>query len=87
VASTDALEMANVIGWTWYEMASGDALPVAIDTPLSVAQNTTVMTVDGRSYMTADNGTSSNLVETTFAGAPRGGLEVPGYIWNVIRIR
>jgi hypothetical protein len=48
-------------------VASTDALPVTIDTPLSVAQNTTVMNVDGRSYMTADNGTSSDLVETTFA--------------------
>jgi hypothetical protein len=45
------------------------------------------MNVDGRSYMTPDNGTSSDRVETTFAGTPSGGLVVPGYIWNVIRIR
>jgi hypothetical protein len=75
-------------GWSRSLTADlGTSLWTGIAPGAGGAQNTTVMTVDGRSYMTADNGTSSDLVETTFAGAPRSGLEVPGYIWNVIRIR
>jgi hypothetical protein len=87
LAATDALEMANVLGWTWYQLMNGDAAPTPIETPLTAAQNTTVMKVDAGSYMTSDEGTQSTLVETTFAEGPRPGVVVPGYIWNVLRIR
>jgi hypothetical protein len=87
LASTDALEMANVQGWIWYQLESGDAEQTIIDTPLSAAQNTTVMTVDGQAYMTAEGASDSTLVQTTAAGLPHAGLITPGYIWNVIRVR
>jgi hypothetical protein len=87
VAAADALEMANVSGWTWYQMDDADAVPTAIDSTLASAQNTTVMMVDGRAYMTAEGSADSTLVQTTFAGQPSAGLITPGYIWNVLRVR
>jgi hypothetical protein len=87
VAAEDLVSMSNATGWTWYELADGDAPPRTIDSPVAIAQYATVMTVDGRSFMTADASGDSILVETTAAGGPRRTLTVPGYVWNVLRVR
>jgi hypothetical protein len=86
-AATDSIQMANVLGWTWYRLADADAAPVAIETTVSAAQYTTTMTVDGQSFMTSDDGTDSTLVQTTSPDGPASGIVLPGYVWNIVRIR
>jgi len=75
--------------WSWHAQASGDAPPAsAAGTEfLSSPPLFAPMQVDGRAFVSVWDEVETTLVDVTSQQAPQKGLVVPGFAYNVVRIR
>ena len=83
----DAEAIVNAEPWAWYVLENGAAEPVRIATVLATPPVFAPIPVDESAYVSVWDGTDTTLVDLTSREAPREGLVVPGFVYNVVRIR
>ncbi|HVW24524.1 MAG TPA: hypothetical protein VHC69_04110 [Polyangiaceae bacterium] len=86
-ALDDAYEITIAQPWSWYALDGGDAAPTPVDVGMQYPPSFPPMSEDGNDYVTIWDGENSTLVNLTSPGTPRAGLVVPGFLYNVVRIR
>jgi hypothetical protein len=84
----DAFGITIAEPWSWHSLTDGDSSPVAVATTfLRTPLGFTAIEVDGNAYGGLGGEVETTLVDLTSDETPERGLVVPGYVFNIIRIR
>ena len=86
-AATDAFEVNGSQPWIWYALNNPNSAPQDIQTGLNSPPVFSAITIDDDAYIVGWDNVNSTVINTTAAGGPRAGLEVPGFVYNIVRIR
>jgi hypothetical protein len=88
-AMLDHYKVSSAKPWSWHAQGAGDASPTPAEGAgfLSAPPLFAAIPVDGRAYVSVWDQTDTTLVDVTSHEAPQRGLEVPGFAYNVVRIR
>lgn len=73
--------------WTWYALTNGDTEPAATDTGLEFPPSFAPIPVDGDAYVAVFDDVNTTLVNLTGDDEPVPGVEVPGFVYSVVRFR
>lgn len=74
--------------WEWHALTDGDADPIAVETDfLRTPLGFTAIDVDGKAYGGLGGEVETTLVDLSSSDTPEPGLVVPGYVFNIVRIR
>ncbi len=88
VAATEAYEVTIAQPWRWYSLNDGNAGPAPADADFLVSPPLfPPIPVDGNAYVALWDEVDTTLVDLTSAKSPRKSLVVPGFVFNVVRIR
>lgn len=87
-ADQDPFEVTIAEHWNRHALTDGDATPTAVETDfLRTPLGFTAIEVDGNAYGGLGGWIETTLVDLTSSDAPVEGLVVPGYVFNIVRIR
>jgi hypothetical protein len=91
VSAAAALEPFDVTiaePWIWHLLAGGEAAPMRIDVDfLRTPPGFPAIAADGAAYVALGGEVETTLVDMTSSTTPVKGLVVPGYVFNIVRIR
>jgi hypothetical protein len=83
----DFIEVADATPWSWYALSDGDAEPVLFETDLETPPYLAPIPVDESAYVSVWDNVDTTLIDLTSAETPQEGLVVPGFVYNIVRIR
>ncbi len=86
-AELGAYEVTVAQPWSWYSLSDGDAAPMLTETGLDYPPSFAPIPVDGHDYVAVFDDIDTTLVNLTAAEKPQPGLKVPGFVYNVVKIR
>ncbi len=86
-ADQGAYDVTIAQPWSWYTLGDGDTTPMPADTGLEYPPSFAPIPVDGDAFVAVYDDVDTTLVNLTAASSPRPGLVVPGFVYNVVRIR
>jgi hypothetical protein len=82
-----AYEITIAQPWDWYELEDGDAEAVPVDVGIEFPPSFPPMPVGGQDYVTVFDDVDSTLVEMTAPAGPTSGPIIPGFVFNIVRVR
>jgi hypothetical protein len=87
-ASLDPYEVSIAEPWRWHSQQEGEGPLALLEADfLSTPPLFAAIPVDGAAYVSLWDETDTTLVDLTSSDSPRKGLVVPGFVYNVVRIR
>jgi hypothetical protein len=86
-AETGAYEVSVGQPWSWYSLIDGDSEPTSADTGLEFPPSFAPIPVDGDAYVAVFDDVNTTLVNLTGSDEPEPGVEVPGFVYSVVRFR
>jgi hypothetical protein len=87
-ANKEPFEVTIAQPWDWHSLTGGDSDPVTVQTDfLRTLLGFTAIEVDGNAYGGLGGEVETTLVDLSSSDTPKQGLVVPGYVFNIVRIR
>lgn len=84
----DAYSVTIAQPWTWYALSDGDAAPEPFSSPLFVAQPLFPdLLVGGDRFITSWDDKDTTLIELTSDEIPTKALNIPGFVFNIVKVR
>lgn len=85
----EAFEVTTAAPWSWRLLGEGDGAPATpIDVDFLESPPTfAAIPVDGDAYVAVGGEVETTLVNVTSSQTPKASLVVPGYVFNIVRIR
>jgi hypothetical protein len=88
-SAADPFEVANAQPWSWHALTGPDAEPTPVEADLFAPPVFAPIPVEETGYISlwdSDNG-ETTLVDLTSDETPQKALVVPGFVYNIVRIR
>lgn len=87
-AATEPYDVTVAKPWHWYALSDGDAAPRAITADhLASPPLFPAIEVDDHAFVSLWNEVDTQLVDLAAGEVPAPGLTVPGFVYNIVRIR